>query len=198
MVRRNVCEQAVIEHDTADSVQHQRLGGDLHHAALAARFHHLMEIFLYHIGFRRRIGGREFLIPDDSTVCSNESGLLSGCFQNCLDHIACRSFSLCSGNSDGDQLFRRITESRGGKLCQRESSVLHPDHGHIRRYLHLFFYHKDLTARLQYVRNKLVGIPGAALDTHEYRIRSRLSRIIDHFIHVLVQISGNQIIFHAF
>ena len=129
-------------------MQHQCLGGNLHHAALAAGLHHLVEILLHHIGFRSRIGGREFLIPDDSSVRSDKPGLLSGGFQDRLDHVARRGLSLCPGDPDRDQLLRRIAESRRGEFRQCKSSVFYPDHRHICRDFHFFFYHEDLTARL--------------------------------------------------
>ena len=131
MVRGNICEQAVIKHDPADSVQHQCLGGNLHHAAL-----------------RSRIGGREFLILDDSSVRSDKPGLLSGGLQDRLDHVARRGLSLCPGDPDRDQLLRRIAESRRGEFRQCKSSVFYPDHRHICRDFHFFFYHEDLAARL--------------------------------------------------
>ena len=105
-----------------------------------------MEIILHHIGFRCRIGGREFHIPDDCAIRSDETGLLSGCLKDRLDHIARRGLSLRAGDPDGDQFLCRITESRRRKLRQRESSALDPDHSHIRRYFHFFFYHKNFTA----------------------------------------------------
>ena len=88
------------------------------------------------------------LIPDDSSVRSDKPGLLSGGLQDRLDHVARRGLSLCPGDPDRDQLLRRIAESRRGEFRQCKSSVFYPDHRHICRDFHFFFYHEDLAARL--------------------------------------------------
>ena len=85
VVRGNVGKQAIVKMDACHTVHLHGLGGNLHHAALAAILHHLREITVQIIGLRCGIHGWEMLFPNVNAVGSDHAGLFPGVLQNGLD-----------------------------------------------------------------------------------------------------------------
>ena len=189
MVRGNIGKQAEIKADAAHPVEHHGLGGDFHDHMGAACVHHFCKIFLYQIGFRGGVGCGIFFRADDSPIGADEPHLFTGGLQDGLHHIAGGGLPLGPCDPDGHQLFGRIAESGCGKLRQGQTSVFHPEHRHIPGYRHILFCHQDPAALLQDIRDKGMGIPGAPSDADKYRMGPRLSGIVDHILHILVQAS---------
>ena len=79
MIRGNICKQTIVKMDSGHTVHFHGLGGNLHHAALTALFHHFCEIAVQIVRLRCGIHRRKMLFPDINTVGSDHAGLFAGC-----------------------------------------------------------------------------------------------------------------------
>ena len=100
VVMAQVGKDPDLKGDPRGPVQHQPLGGNLHDHAVAARLHHFRKILVDGVGFRRGVGCRDLLFPDDRLDGPDQPHLVSHILQDGLDHIGGGGLSLGSGDAD--------------------------------------------------------------------------------------------------
>ena len=126
VIGRQIGEYAQIEDKSLRSVQHEGLRGYFHDDRLYACVRHIPESLLQDGGFRRRIMCLDPDIPVKRLDRPDQAYLQAGCFQNGLDHISRRCFSLCAGHADDLHLRGRIFVIRRRDICHCIARVLHP------------------------------------------------------------------------
>ena len=108
VIRRKVRKNTDLKHDSGSPVHHQGLGGYFHDRAGAARFDHLMQIFLDKCRLRSRILRRDMRIADNCLDRTYEADFVAGVLEDRADHVGGRCLSLSSGDSYDRDLIRRI------------------------------------------------------------------------------------------
>ena len=123
-----------------------------------------MKIFLYHIGFRCRVGCRDMFLSDNSLNGADQTNLISGILKDGFHHIGCGCFSLGSGDTDGFELFCRMSEPCCGNKGHGVAGILYLDHCHILRCLHRFFHDKCLRTLCHNIRYEFMSIHNRTSD----------------------------------
>ena len=118
-------EDADGEADARDALQHQRMGGHLHHNVGAARVQHLAEELVQLIALRRCTLRRELLRADHIAVGSDQADLCP-CLrlQQMLDQIGRRCFAVGPRDADHRHLPCRIAEQIARGERERIARIL--------------------------------------------------------------------------
>ena len=198
MIRLNICENSEIKHKSLCSVKHQTLGGHLHYHAVAASFHHLMKILLYHIRFRSRICRRNYFVSDDRLDRTDQTNLVSCVFQNRLYHVCGRRLSFCSCNSDCFQLFCRVAEIGGRNKRHRIACIFYKNYRNIFRRFCLFLHNESFRSLFDHIGDKLMSVHNSAPDTDKHGAFLCLSGIVGNGSHLPLHISLQACIFQMF
>ena len=177
VIRLNIGKNPDLKGESRRPVQHQPLGGNLHHGTVAARVQHFPEILLYQQRFRRGVCGGDDMISDDGLDGADQPHLIAGIFQDGLHHVGGGGFSLGSGDADHLQLISRIAVPGCRDDCHGITAVLHLNHGHIPGYLHRILTHNHFCSLGRHLRREVVAIRHSSFDAKEQGILPRLPGI---------------------
>ena len=111
-------------------VQHQCVGGHLHHHMGAARVGHLPQQLLQLEGLRRGALGVQHPVADHILYRADQAHLGPGLlFQNALDEVGAGGLAAGTGDADHGHLPCGVIKAIAAHHCQRPAAVRHPDEG---------------------------------------------------------------------
>ena len=198
VIRCQIRENADIKLDARGAVELQALGGYLHDNHLAARIHHLGEVFLHLVGLRRGVVGRDVSVADDNLDGADKAGGDTSMLQDGSDHEGSGGLALGSGNADDLQLLRRILEVSCGYQGQGVAGIFHQYDSRARRYVHRALGHDDYRAVLRRLACHVVAVEGGALDADEHALLLYFSGIVYKLADIDVDAAAYDFIFQIF
>ena len=167
VVLGEIGEDAHGEVDAVHPLQHQGVGGGLHHHMGAARVPHPGEELLELQGLRRGPLGGDHLVADHVLVGADQAHLGSRLLlQNGLEQIGGGGLAVGAGDGHHGHIVRRVAVIVGGHHRQGPAGIVHPDVGDISLRRRPFAHHRG-GARRHGLGNVCVAVGGKAGHGHE-------------------------------
>ena len=181
MILRQVRKHGDLIMQTVNALLRQRLGGNLHHAVFAARFDHFGEQALHFKRVGRGQIRRNFLTADHVLDRADQTGFVTGPFQDLFEQEAARGLAVRARHADEAQTLRGMTEKGGAE--QRESGAGVVDNELIAA-ADVVFAHDQNGAVLLRLRRGGMAVKMRAGNADEYAARLHFSGIIRDKAHV--------------
>ena len=168
-------------------MQHQPLGGNLHHHRITACVRHHPKIFLYQIGLGRSVLRMDMRLSGYDFYGADQPHLPPSLLQNGLHQIGGGGFALRARNAYDLQLPCGVAEERRRDKGQRIVHILHADHRHIRpfRQFHLMLREQCRRPGTHRIRRKLMAVRFSPRYADKQAARCHLSGIIDNICYFL-------------
>ena len=191
VVRLQVGEDAVIEHEPLGPVQLQRLRGHLHDYRVQACLRHLGEILLKEVGFRRGVLRMGMDIPYDGLYGPYEPYAEACVLQDGLHQVGCGGLALGASDADDFKLPGRVAEPGGRDVGHGISGVPHLDYGCVFAFRRVYGLgdHQDPGPFLHCLPGVVMAVELRTCDADEETARDNLPGIIDHRRHLRVRAS---------